>query len=123
MEEYENDYVEYGDAKALTAKSNMTIMRKLVRDWNLGPIVGIDNNQGNNKFWKGFAIKMDITTKEARRLSCANCEYGSIKPKALESMEHIPYNKYDKDGGMRVWCDKFDFVCHAIRVCQAHIKD
>jgi len=107
------------EARELTAKENITTMRKLVRDWGLGPTVAYDNNQGNLKFWRATAAKKYVSIAEARRMSCANCEYGNIGPEALEAMEHIPYNKYDKDGGMRVWCEKFDFVCHATRVCHA----
>jgi len=107
------------DANKLTSKQNIIIMRKLVKDWGLGPIKAYDNSQGNPKFWLTIAKKHYITVAEARRMNCANCEYGSISTEALKSMEHIPYNKYDKDGGMRVWCDKFDFICHATRVCQA----
>ena len=114
---------EYEDARALTAKKNLATMKWLVKDWSLGPIIGIDNNQGNNSYWKRIAAVWGITTKEARRRSCANCEYGNIEPAALEAMEHIPYNKYDKDGCGRVWCDKYDFICHSVRVCQAWEED
>jgi len=113
----------YEDAIKLTAKENITIMHKLVKDWHLGPDKAIDNNQGNNLFWSTLGRVMGITTREARRLSCASCEYGNIEPAALKAMEHIPYNKYDKDGGIRVWCDKFDFICHAERACQAWEED
>lgn len=107
------------EAKELTAKDNMLIMRKLVKDWGLGPVKGIDNSRGNTPFWRAKAKKWYISLEEARRRNCANCEYGKIDPEYLEAMEHVPYNKYDKDGGMRVWCDKFDFICHATRVCEA----
>ena len=107
------------EAKALTTKKNLVIMKSLVQNWNLGPEVAYDNNQGNNSFWKQLSIKWFISEKEARRRSCANCDYGRIQPKYLEAMEHIPYNKFDKDGGMRVWCEKWDFICHCTRVCQA----
>jgi len=109
----------YKEAKDLTAKGNMKIMRSLVKDWNLGPTAAHSNNQGNSEFWKSLADKLHIDVKAARRRSCANCENGNIQPLALKAMEHIPYNKYDKDGGMRVWCEKFDFICHATRSCQA----
>jgi len=115
MEKYEDDLKE---AKELTPRENMRILKWLVKDWNLGPKVAYDNNQGNNAFWNGIAKVWGIPTKEARRRSCANCEYGKIEADYLEAMEHIPYNKFDKDGGMRVWCDEFDFICHATRVCQ-----
>jgi len=115
------EYMEskYAEAKELTVVENKKTMKRLIKDWGLGPAIGIDNNQGNNIFWKKYAGKMGIEVAEARRQSCANCEHGKIDPAALEAMEHIPYNKFDKDGGMRVWCEKFDFVCHATRVCIA----
>ena len=113
----END--ELADIKTLTAKENITIMKKLVRAWDLGPMKAYDNNVGNRIFWKTLGDKLYISIDEARRLSCASCEHGNIDPKYLKAMEHIPYNRFDKDGGMRVWCDKFDFICHATRVCQA----
>jgi len=116
----ENDIRE---AKDLTVKDNLDIMRWLLDDWHLGPKIAVDNNQGNNEFWGNMAKVWRVTDKEARRKSCANCEYGHIDPEHLEAMEHIPYNKFDKDGGMRVWCDRFDFICHATRVCQNWEKD
>ena len=109
---------EYKDAKELTPQGNMKILKWLVRDWNLGPKVAFDNNQGNSLYWSKLAKVWGITLPEARRRSCANCEYGRITPDYLEAMEHVPYNSFDKDGGMRVWCKKFDFICHATRVCQ-----
>jgi len=109
---------ELKDITKLTAKKNMDVLQRLVRDWNLGPKVGIDNNQGNLAYWSKMLTIWDIKLDEARRRSCANCEYGRIKPDYLKEMGHVPYNNFDKDGGMRVWCTKFDFICHATRVCQ-----
>jgi hypothetical protein len=34
-------------------------------------------------------------------------------------MESITLDKFDMDGGGRGYCEKFDFVCHNLRVCQA----
>jgi len=110
---------ELSDARKLTPQENIKIMKWLVADWNLGPKTGIDNNQGNSIFWHKIATKWGIDAKSARRRSCANCDYGNIDPEYLKAMEHVPYNSFDKDGGMRVWCDKFSFICHATRVCQA----
>ena len=107
------------DAQELTAKGNILVMRKLVKDWNLGPDKANDNNVGNNAFWKGIAKKWYVTEAEARRRHCGNCEYGKIDPQWLEAMEHIQYNRFDKDGGQRVWCEKWDFICHMTRVCQS----
>ena len=111
------------EASKITVKENSRIMANLIRDWNLGPNKAFDNNTGNTPFWANLAKIWFITIKEARRRSCANCEYGRISPDFLKAMEHVPYNRFDKDGGMRVWCDKFDFICHATRVCQAWEKD
>jgi len=110
---------ELADAKALTARENMVVMKKLVKDWGLGPSKAYDNNIGNNSFWKMLADKWYISLEEARRRSCASCEYGRITPEYLKAMEHVPYNRFDRDGGIRVWCDKFDFICHATRCCSA----
>ena len=111
------------EAEKLTVKKNFDTVRWLVKDWNLGPKVAYDNNQKNTSYWNRLAAIWGISTKEARRRSCANCEYGSNDTEILEAMEHIPYNALDKDGGMRVWCDKFDFICHATRVCQKWEED
>jgi len=109
---------ELKDAKSITAKENAQVMERLVKDWNLGPHTGVDNNQGNISYWSKMNTVWDIGIDEARRRSCANCEYGKMNPDYLEAMEHVPYNKFDNDGGIRVWCTKFDFICHATRVCQ-----
>jgi len=116
-------YKDLTEIKELTVKKNILTMRSLVKDWSLGPNIGIDNNQGNSVYWDKISKIWDIPATEARRRSCANCEYGKLEPMHLEAMEHIPYNKFDKDGGMRVWCEKFDFICHATRVCQAWDQD
>lgn len=107
------------DARMLTAKGNITIMRKLVKDWHLGPDKAYDNSTGNSRFWNSIAKKWYISEEKARRRNCMNCEYGKTSPEFLEAMEHIPYNRFDKDGGQRVWCEKYDFICHATRVCSA----
>jgi Tfp pilus assembly protein PilV len=109
------------EARNLTAVKNMSIMENLVEHWHLGPKVAYDNQQKNDEFWESLAKVMFVTVDEARRYSCASCKYGNIRPEFLKEMEHIPYNDLDKDGGIRVWCDKFDFICHTTRVCQAYI--
>ena len=110
-------------AEALTSSKNLEIMISLAENWTLGPNKAYDNNQKNDKFWEDLAKKWFVSVDESRRRSCANCEHGNISPEFLKAMEHVPYNKFDNDGGMRVWCDKFDFICHATRVCQAWEKD
>jgi len=94
-------------------------MRNVTKNWNLGPKRASEMPKANPLFWKGIAVKWDKTEKEARRRSCGNCEYGKHRPEHLKAMEKYPISGFDKDGGGRIWCDKFDFVCHNLRVCQA----
>lgn len=103
----------------ITAKENMQVVKRLVEDWNLGPAKTAIYKQANPAFWSKIAKAWDIPEAEARRRLCANCEYFDNTPEALASMESIPINELDKDGGGRGWCHKFDFICHNLRVCQA----
>jgi hypothetical protein len=34
-------------------------------------------------------------------------------------MERIPWNAWDVGAGFRGYCNKFDFICHDLRACQA----
>jgi hypothetical protein len=34
-------------------------------------------------------------------------------------MERIPRNDWDTDAGFRGYCEKLEFICHDLRVCQA----
>jgi len=61
--------------------------------------------------------------KEARRRLCANCEYFQNDPMFQAKMEAIPLDKFDMDGGGRGYCEKFDFICHNLRACQAWEED
>jgi hypothetical protein len=63
-----------------------------------------------------------MTVGEAKRQRCANCEYFDNTPESMQMMEAVPEDKYDKDGGGRGYCTKFDFICHNLRVCQAWEK-
>ena len=113
-----NENEDLNEAKEITAVENMSIMEKMVKYWHLGPEVAYDNQQNNDEYWSKLSKIMFKTEDEVRRYSCASCKYGEIKPEYLKAMEHVPYNKFDKDGGIRVWCERFDFICHATRVCQ-----
>ena len=104
----------------ITAKENRQTTMKLVKDWNLGPKkASEDLLHTNGAFWKQVANKWYTTVSEARRRNCGNCEYGDTSPEALKSMEVLPMTSLDRDGGGRVWCEKFDFICHNLRVCTA----
>ena len=94
-------------------------MKNVMDNWNLGPKVASEDPKSNAEFWKGVAVKWAISEEKARYRNCGNCEHGRTSPEALESMKKYPFSKFDADGGGRVWCEKFDFVCHNLRVCQA----
>ena len=108
--------------KVTKAKSHATMMM-LVKEWNLGPEMASEDRGANKAYWSHLATVWKVTEKVARRRLCGNCEYGKGSPEFLEAMEHIPNGKPDKDGGGRVWCKKFSFICHNLRTCQAYSED
>ena len=103
----------------ITEKENNRVLAKMKKDWHLGPEKTSIMPDANNLFWMSIADVWDVPEKEARRRFCANCEYFDNTPEALKDMESVPLNKYDKDGGGRGYCVKFDFICHNLRTCQA----
>ena len=120
MHEEDEDIEEIlGKAKALTTKENRDVVVKLVRDWSLGPRKTSVVKTDNRDYWKKIAGIWYVTEAEARRRLCSNCEYAENSVEFIEAMEHIPNSAFDLDGGGRVWCDKFNFVCHNLRTCQA----
>lgn len=84
--------------------------------WMLGPE---KTQQPNSEYWRKLATVWRISPDQAKRNLCANCEYFNDSPDMLAQMEQIPEDAYDKDGGGRGWCNKFDFICHNLRTCQA----
>ena len=110
---------ENDDMTSLTAKGNMIITKTLVKDWSLGPKKATVDTKANKDYWSGLAKLWYVSEKEARRRFCANCEYFNNTPAALMNLEHIPINRFDRDGGGRGFCTKFDFICHNLRVCLA----
>lgn len=108
-----------GKAKSLTPKENRDVVVKLVRDWSLGPRKTSVVKTDNKDYWKKIAGIWYVTEAEARRRLCSNCEYAENNVEFIEAMEHIPNSAFDLDGGGRVWCDKFNFICHNLRTCQA----
>lgn len=83
--------------------------------WNLGPEVVAE--PGN--YWRLMAMVWNVPQSQAKRQLCANCEYFNNTPEAMEAMEAVPQDAFDRDGGGRGYCEKFDFICHNLRVCQA----
>ena len=106
--------------EGLTKESNEKIRGTLMETQMLGP----ENTQeANTEFWRGLANVWRISPDQAKRRLCANCEYFDDAPETLEAMEVVPQDEFDKDGGGRGYCHKFEFICHNLRVCKAWEKD
>ena len=94
-------------------------MKNVIMNWTLGPKVASEEPTSNPAFWGSISKKWAVSEEEGRRRNCGNCEYGRRNPEDLQKMDRYPFSKFDSDGGGKVWCEKFDFVCHNLRVCQA----
>ncbi len=105
--------------EGLSEESNEKIRDTLMETQMLGP----ENTQeANTEFWRGLANVWRISPDQAKRRLCANCEYFDDAPETLEAMEVVPQDEFDKDGGGRGYCHKFEFICHNLRVCKAWEK-
>lgn len=107
---------EKADIDGLTAKSNEEMRTTLVKTQMLGPD---KTDAPNGDYWRGLAKVWRIAPVQARRRLCANCEYFDNTPEMLDEMEVIPEDRFDKDGGGRGYCHKFEFICHNLRTCKA----
>lgn len=105
--------------EVVSAKENDATLKRMVKDWNLGPLKASSKPGDNKDFWIGIAKVWNIKEDEARRQVCANCEYFNNTPEAMKAMDKIPFNAFDADGGGRGYCVKFDFICHNLRTCMA----
>lgn len=105
--------------KIVSPKQNIANRDNVVRNWLLGPEKTNVNQTDNKPYWQHIAEVWDVTESEARNRFCSNCEYYNNTSEMQQQMKSIPLDKYDKDGGGRGYCVKFDFVCHSLRVCQA----
>jgi len=102
-----------------TGTESQINMQNAVENWNLGPEVASSDPAANPDFWAKMAQVWSVNEAEARRQLCANCSYFNNTPEMLRAMEDIPQTAFDADGGGRGWCEKLDFICHNLRVCQA----
>lgn len=102
-----------------TAKENAKTRDFLVKNWMLGPE---KTNQPNTDYWRKISVVWRISPDQAKRNLCANCEYFNDAPETLAKMESVPEDAFDKDGGGRGWCSKWDFICHNLRTCKAWEK-
>ena len=105
--------------EGLTAESNKKTRDTLVETQMLGPV---KVNAPNGEYWRGLANVWRISPDQAKRRLCANCEYFDDQPEMLEAMDVVPQDEFDKDGGGRGYCHKFEFICHNLRTCKAWEK-
>ena len=103
----------------ISAEENAKTRTFLTENWNLGPE---KTAQPNMDYWRTLSKVWRIAPEQAKRNLCANCEYFNDSPDMLAKMESVPEDQFDKDGGGRGWCSKWDFICHNLRTCRAWEK-
>ena len=103
----------------ITAAENRKNTQTVIRDWMLGPEKPSNERGANKPYWMALAKAMQVDEREARRRRCSNCEYFEATPLMQAKMEAIPWNEWDVGAGFRGYCNKFDFICHDLRSCQA----
>lgn len=103
----------------ITASENKKNTQIVIDDWMLGPEKPSNEPSANKTYWIALGKAMQVDEKEARRRRCSNCEYYDNSTMMQAKMERIPRNEFDTDAGFRGYCEKFDFICHDLRSCQA----
>ena len=109
--------------KIVSTSENRKNRQLVIDEWQLGPEKTSVDPKANKEYWAALGKAWDMNEKEARRRLCANCEYFQNDPMFQAKMEAIPLDKFDMDGGGRGYCEKFDFICHNLRACQAWEED
>lgn len=103
----------------MDAATNSKRRAGVEKNWRLGPKVASVEPTANAPYWADMGRVWSISAKAARRQLCANCEYFNNTPEMHATMESVPLDALDRDGGGRGFCEKFDFICHNLRTCQA----
>ena len=103
----------------ITAAENKKNTKTVIDDWMLGPEKPTNERGANKPYWMALAKAMQVDEAEARRRRCSNCEYYDNSVLTQVKMDRIPWNEWDVEAGFRGYCDKFDFICHDLRSCQA----
>lgn len=103
----------------ITAAENRENTQMVIDDWMLGPEKPSNERGANKPYWMALAKAMQVEESEARRRRCSNCEYYDNSVMTQIKMDRIPWNQWDVDAGFRGYCNKFDFICHDLRSCQA----
>ena len=105
--------------EGLNKESNEKTRTTLMVTQMLGPE---KTAEANGEFWRGLSNIWRTSPDQAKRRLCANCEYFDDAPETIEAMEVVPQDEFDKDGGGRGYCHKFEFICHNLRVCKSWEK-
>ena len=105
--------------KIVSTSENKKNRQRVIDEWQLGPEKASVEPGANKAYWTGLGKALGISEKEARRRLCANCEYFKNGPMMQAMMESSPLDKFDMDGGGRGYCERFEFICHNLRSCQA----
>jgi hypothetical protein len=103
----------------ITAAENKKNTQMVIDDWMLGPEKPSNERGANPEYWRALGRAMMVDETEARRRRCSNCEYYNNSTLMQAKMERIPWTQWDVDAGFRGYCNKFDFICHDLRACQA----
>ena len=103
----------------ITASENKKNTQIVIKDWMLGPDKPSNEPDANGVYWVALGKAMQVDEAEARRRRCSNCEYYDNSTMTQAKMERIPRNQWDEGAGFRGYCNKFDFICHDLRSCQA----
>ena len=99
----------------MNKQTNEANRQVVIEHWNLGPEVVAE--PGN--YWRLMGMVWNVPQSQAKRQLCANCEYFDNTPDMMAEMESVPEDQFDRDGGGRGYCHKFEFICHNLRTCQA----
>ena len=103
----------------ITTAENKKNTQVVIDDWMLGPEKPSNEPGANKTYWVALGKAMQVNEQEARRRRCSNCEYYDNSTMMQAKMERIPRNDWDTNAGFRGYCEKFDFICHDLRSCQA----
>jgi len=107
------------DEGFITPAENKKNTQIVIDDWMLGPENPSNEPTANKVYWVTVGKAMKVDEKESRRRRCSNCEYYDNSTMTQAKMERIPRNEWDTDAGFRGYCNKFDFIRHDLRLCQA----
>lgn len=103
----------------ITTSENKKNTKMVIDDWMLGPENPSNERDANPEYWSALANAWQVDEEEARRRRCSNCEYFINSTLMQAKMDKIPWNEWDVDAGYRGYCEKFSFICHDMRACQA----